>query len=240
MRQIGAICPTPFPVPMEPARFRPVDFLKLAICVPHTGSVRAPFAQCLANMIAHTLSIELNINGKRVTPRIETMFAGEGSLELKRTRLLLAARANGSDLTLMLDSDHTFPPDSFLTLLGRDRPLIGCNYPTRGKEARPTAMMLNRQLVPTTREKAEAKLVEEVVSIGLGFTLLRTALLDRVPAPWFQTEIAPNGDLECGEDVHFCNQARSAGIPVFVDHALSWRIGHLTELPVTLEDLAAR
>ena len=216
-----------------------MDLLKLAICVPHMGTVKALFAQSLAELIAHSLSVDLHINDKPVKLRIETLFSGEGTLDLKRNRLALASRQRGSDLTLWLDSDHTFPPQAFITLLSRDRPLIGCNYPTRDApgKARPTAMMLDREPVETTQGKAEGRLIEEVVTIGFGLVLMQTAILDRIPQPWFSTRVAPDGDLECGEDVHFCNQARAAGIPVFVDHALSWEVGHLTELPLRFRDL---
>src|SRR5688572_26366680 len=115
--------------------------MKVALCVPHPGIVKGRFAQCLADLVAHTLTVPIVYNGEPTRPLVQTLFADEGSIDLKRTRLALAAKKSGADYVLWLDADHTFPPDSLLVLMGHDQPIVGCNYPTRAPRysARPTA-----------------------------------------------------------------------------------------------------
>jgi hypothetical protein len=212
--------------------------MRVVLCVPHTGIVKAGFAQSLGNMMARSAAAPVICDGKESKLLLTTIFADEGSIDLKRTRLALAAQERGADYILWADADHVFPADALLILMAHDLPFVGCNQPVRNGTD-PTARTGGR-LIPTTAEKAESGLVEEVGAIGFGFCLMKSAILAKVPTPWFQTTVAPDGALGCGEDVHFCNQARSVGISVHVDHGLSWRVGHNSERYVTMADVAEK
>lgn len=193
--------------------------MRAAVLVPHHGDVKAKFSASLARLAAATKSAEL-----------EFFYEEDGPLELKRTRLALRGRQWGASHLLWIDTDQTFPPDALDRLLAHDKPIIGCNIPTRHDPVQPTAIDDYGRRTPTTQALAEAEALVEVGAIGLGFCLMKAEIFDRIAAPWFESRISPEGELLCGEDVHFCNMAWRAGIAVWVDHSLSWQVGHVAEV----------
>ncbi|MEA3066148.1 MAG: hypothetical protein QOJ27_2609 [Sphingomonadales bacterium] len=203
--------------------------MKISVLVPHHGPVKALFAQCLANLMAETAQAMVRDHLSLVRPQIRAFFEEDGSIELKRVRLALTARKWGADYVLFADSDHTFPPDALLRLLAHERPVVGCNYVSRNG-ALPAAVDGSNNKLPTTEAKADAGLVEEVAALGLGFCLIHTHVFERLgdQIP-FVTRINAAGEVLCGEDVHFFNLVRAAGVGVFLDHKLSWDIGHIAE-----------
>jgi hypothetical protein len=58
----------------------------------------------------------------------------------------------------------------------------------------------------------------------MGFCLIESAVFRRVGEPWFDFE--RQGRHLVGEDTYFCRKLRDHGISIFVDHGLSWEIGH--------------
>jgi hypothetical protein len=195
------------------------------------------FAESLAALTGYTATLTIDYNG--CPDRAELALFGErdGPLDFKRVNGARRALAWGAEYLLFIDSDHTFPADALIRLMARDRPLIGCNYPTR-RLGRPTAYAFDKAPIPTTKAKADVDEVEAVAGIGLGFCLIKAPVFAAVEQPWFQTRIGEDGEVACGEDAHFCNRVRAAGIPVLVDHALSWRIGHIDERVLSLAEAA--
>lgn len=51
---------------------------------------------------------------------------------------------------------------------------------------------------------------------GMGCSLIRTAVLEKLPKPWFRWVVRPNG-TETGEDVFFCDLCRENGVQVHAD-----------------------
>jgi hypothetical protein len=43
----------------------------------------------------------------------------------------------------------------------------------------------------------------------------------------------PDGIRFVGEDVHFFKSLREAGVKIFLDHKLSWDVGHVSEQILT-------
>lgn len=201
--------------------------MKIAICVPHYGGVNGAFFESVSNMIAATMAPTITYNGAITRPQITVLREEKGGLEFKRTRLALRAQSAGCDYALFCDTDHTFPPHALLRLLKHDKPIVGCNYLTTSDSPRPTAFDRSGAYLVTTEEKAKREVLEEVGAIGFGLCLIQTPIFDRIPRPWFASALTADGMMEVGEDVHFCNQARSAGIQIFVDHGLSWSLGHI-------------
>jgi hypothetical protein len=203
--------------------------MKIAVCVPHYGPLNARFVASLADLISYTAALPVTYNGAVVRPQIGVLFAEDGPLEYKRTHLAKQAIDAGADYLQWIDTDHTFPRDATIRLAKHDRPIVGCNY-LRRDGLRPTALDLAGNDLSTTEATAKAALVQPVSAIGLGFCLMKAGVFSRVQHPWFKSEVSAAGELVLGEDVHFCNQARQAGLMVHVDHGLSWEIGHLTEV----------
>jgi len=199
--------------------------MKIAVCVPHTGSVKAATAQCLGAMLVHTASRNITYNGQKTRPDVQLIFEGAGPLEYKRTQLALEALKRGCDYLLWIDSDQVFPEDALIRLMIHDKPVVGGNYPSRHTGA-PTALDRSGKHV------ARGSGLQEIGALGLGFCLMKTPILSRVAQPWFS--VAMNEHGKClGEDVHFCNQARKAGVRIFVDHDLI--VGHIAESVLTLK-----
>lgn len=203
--------------------------MKIAILVPHYGDVKAAFFESVANMIALSMTANIKCGGAISQPKITVLREEQGGIEFKRTRLALRAQADGYDYALFCDTDHTFPPDALLRLLAHGKAIVGCNYLTRSMIPRPTACDRSGGSLPTTEIKARQGVLEEVGAIGLGLCLVKTAALKQIPQPWFSSTFTSGGDMHVGEDVHFCNQARNAGLQIYVDHALSWAVGHIGE-----------
>ena len=195
--------------------------MKIAVCVPHTGTIRAKCAQSLNEMVAHTLGARINYNGAIVQPKFAFLYAGKGPLEYKRMQLARRALEWGADYHLLIDWDHTFPRDALLRLAGHDLPFVAANYPARHETPLPVAV-----------GSSIGRGVEPVAAVGLGFCLIKSEVFSAAPTPWFQNSFDANGDFLCGEDVHFCNQVRAAGIPIHVDHGLI--VGHIAETVLTL------
>lgn len=201
--------------------------MKIAVVMAHTGTVKAATTRCLGAMMFRTGAARITAaDGRPLRPQVELIFAGSGPLEWKRTQLALRALEWESDYLLWVDSDQTFPTDGLLRLMMHDRPIVAANYQSRNG-GEPTAMDLGGRSVPRRSG------LEEVAAIGFGFCLMKTPILHQVPKPWFATEIGPGGEIVRSEDVHFCMQARSAGIPVFIDHDVA--VGHIAERILTLD-----
>lgn len=199
--------------------------MRICTAIPHAGSIKPRTVECLSQLLIATAQAKITYNHKPAVPEILPLFEDAGPLELKRTRLALRALQHGSDYLLWIDSDQTFPPDALVRLMAHDKPIVGTNIASR-HTGKPTALSFENKNVPRKRG------LEEVAAVGLGFCLMKTPLFHQVPHQWFASTIGPDGAYRRGEDVHFCNQARAAGFPIFVDHDLT--IGHLTEQELTL------
>ena len=107
-------------------------------------------------------------------------------------------------------------------------------------------------LLYTTRELAERGLVEPVAHLGFGVLLLDMRIFDALQhraeeqaareglppddanfLPLFTFEPTANKVGMIGEDVYFFRKLAECGIRPFVDHRLSWEVGHLFEVVLT-------
>jgi hypothetical protein len=195
--------------------------LKVALCIPVHGMTAAKFTYSLARLVAHSTRSGLTV---------ETFMVS--SAMLPHSRNLLAAKAIkwGAKYILWLDADHTFPPNGLARLIDHGKAVVGCNYARRLAPGGPTAS------IPTRQEDVEARRVSPVDHLGLGFCLVDTAAIEQIEGPLFKFEDGPDGE-PIFEDVYFCRRLREHGIEIFVDHALSWEIGHIGEEVKTLADL---
>jgi hypothetical protein len=223
--------------------------LKIALCIPAYGMTHAKFTQSLATMIAHTLTADLtDENGDRIPIQMETFMVSSSMLTESRHRLLAEALAWDADYMLCLDADHVFPHDAFCRLWSHNLPIVGVNYARRCSPTAPTAAYddgsEDLKLLYTTKEKAEAGIVEACSHLGFGLLLVNMRVFDVLQAhaedhwegnflPLFKFEPTENKVGMIGEDVFFFRKLAEAGITPFCDHALSWNVGHLHEVILT-------
>jgi len=166
---------------------------------------------------------------------LEYLTASLANLPFVREMLVAEARKRDAVFILWIDADQTFPEDSLERLLAADRPVIGCNIPSRFPPHAPSAACAalgKVKRVQTTAELAARGEIERVDSIGLGFCLMKTSVLDAIEGALFQFAQGKDGHL-IGEDVWLFQRLREHGVEVFVDHALSWQIGHIREQALT-------
>jgi len=210
--------------------------MKIAICIPHYGDVKARFLESLANAVAHTMAARINYRRVITQPMIWTSAIGSPSIDTNRNVLVQQALKWGADYILFCDSDMTFPGDALLKLLAADQPVVGCNYARRSGKGATAARDSSSGLCPIEAGSG----LERVDYLGLGLCLINSQIFDSLKHPWFRTTIGENGKVEEGEDGFFFAALRRAGVPVFVHHDLSEEVGHLAERELRLSDLEGR
>lgn len=218
--------------------------MKLAILIPCYGDTKAKFTNCLAALISHSLTANLqDESGEKIPLQIETFMVSGSMLVESRHNLIYEAMKWGADYALCLDADHTFPHDTFCRLWSHNLPIVGCNYPRRFTPTSPTAADKDG-LLYTTEAKANEGVVEQCEHLGFGVLLINMAVFDVLQAhadehwegnymPLFEMAASKTKTGTVGEDVFFFRKLAEAGVKPFVDHALSWHVGHLHEVILT-------
>ncbi len=216
--------------------------MKIAICTPHYADVHALFAKSLAKMMVRTVQAPIMFNGEVTVPQLELFFKSSSTLSTLRNELVKEAEDWGANYLLWADADHTFPDEALLRLLGLNLRVVGVNYPRRTFPTWPTATTLKNEILWTTEEMARNQEITEVGHMGLGFCLMDMTVLNDLRSvsesiwPLFAHETRPGKTQAVGEDIYFFNKLRAARIPIHLDHALSWSIGHVHPKLLTNED----
>jgi len=136
-----------------------------------------------------------------------------------RQSAVFTALAVGASHILFIDSDMRFPEATLECLLSRDKAIVGANYVMRTMPSLWTANTENACVSSVGKTG-----LERVDVLGFGVVLIRTEVFRALERPWFETPY--NGQIHVGEDVYFCQQAKAAGLPVWVDHDLSQQVRH--------------
>jgi hypothetical protein len=189
--------------------------MRLAIGGPTRDSGPVSFAVDLAQLYAHTRE-----RGPWAT--VTVGFLTSTYIHMGRRYFLEACLAQGATHVLWLDTDMSFPPETATRLALHDQPFVACNYVTRDGTQRFTA----RRGGQPVETRAGSTGLEPVDGVGLGVALMRTAVLARLPKPWFRHGLTQQGN-DIGEDLMFCGALRAAGHTIYVDHDLSKEIGHV-------------
>lgn len=217
--------------------------LKVAVAIPCYGNPESVFMQSLCAMMSHFYEANLtDADGNAYDKQMEVFIVSSSILTESRHRLAAEALNWGADYLLWCDADHVFPPDAFARLWMRNVDIVGCNYPRRCSPTAPTAAKVVGEtdaanLVYTTIEKATANDLEEVDHLGFGLCLMKMRVFDALQEqaekdgkksfmPLFIMQ--PNDDHTAviGEDVYFFRKCREAGLTVWLDHGVSWEVGH--------------
>lgn len=228
--------------------------MKIAIAVPVYDNVESMFFQSITSAISYFYETGLQDGDGNDIPKQLEVFVCSGIIQEARHRLFFEALKWDADFILWCDSDHIFPPDAINRLLSHGKQIVGTNYARRvqpGQPTAPTAARENRHehdqmLCYTTKEKADAGLLEKVDHMGLGLTLMHMSVVERLseqateegkesfmPLFHWEDKEPGRGKGSVGEDVYFFDKCRKAGLEVWCDHALSWEVGHITKTVLT-------
>lgn len=230
-----------------------MPLIKLAICIPCYGDPELMFLKSLTDAVCYFYESRLtNENGEEYEKEVKTFITSSSMLAESRHRLCAEALSWGATHMLCLDADHAFARETICRLWARNVEVVGCNYARRGSPTAPTAAKIvtskededHKNLVYTTEAKAAENLMEEVSHLGLGVCLIRMTLFDRLQEhaesqgkrsmmPLFMFEPRADGQGVYGEDVYFFRKVREAGVKVWLDHGLSWDVGHVNKTILT-------
>lgn len=186
--------------------------MKLAICIPSRDNVPIGFAMSLANLTASLTQSGIDYDLKIML----------GSV-IPDLRMNLAYDSLGSDYILWLDSDMHFPSYTFEKLKSHNKDIVAASYSTRYKPQRSVAFM-DQYDVDSRLEQQHG--LHEVFAVGMGCMLIRTAILKKIPDPWFKFEWNTDTKNYSGEDIFFCKTAIEHGYQIFVDADLSNELAH--------------
>jgi hypothetical protein len=128
-----------------------------------------------------------------------------------RTILINRAREHNFTHILFVDEDVSFPSDSLTRLVAHNKDIIGADYNFRELPLRSMA----------TADKKEKDKPFKCKSLPTGFMLIKLAVFDKVPTPWFLFEWNDGGKMVFSEDVYFCRKAIEVGFGVWCDPTIN-------------------
>jgi len=133
-----------------------------------------------------------------------------------------------------VDDDQAVPPQTLVRLLAREVPVVGALYLTRRYPFGPvmTDAPHEQGVRPFYRLTPERRGLMAVEAVGTGGMLIRRAVWEAIPPPWFtlgQPEDGPPDGF--AEDLSFCRRVRAAGIEIYCD--LDDPLGHRLQAVVT-------
>jgi hypothetical protein len=157
-------------------------------------------------------------------------------LPKQRLEILKAAKACEATHLLFVDSDQTFPPDLLHRMVARGKDIVACNIATKQIPANTTARKKSAdpqgEAVYTDEDSVG---LERVWRVGTGVMLLSAKAYNQIPHGAFAMTYKPEVDAYQGEDWNMCEALEKAGVPIYVDHDLSKRIGHVGTFKYTHE-----
>lgn len=191
------------------------------------GDVRCEFMQSVVGIITASESEEHGTKLDELIVKVHGPY-----LDVGRNMVVERFLKSDSEVLLFVDSDMEPTADQIHEIVAKvsaEQPIIGGLYvnlfPNHG--VRPVALNWQAltddqpiQMVPIPMPTGGEGLLE-VDCVGTGFMAIHRSLLDQMtevfdaPSPWF-AEVALGGS-QMGEDVTFCQRARSLGHPVYVD-----------------------
>jgi hypothetical protein len=148
----------------------------------------------------------------------------------------------GCDYILFLDTDMRFPQDLIARMLAHDKPVLAANCAKRRRPISPTAKR-ERADDPSKLEGVwpdkDVLGLEQIAVVGTAVMMIRSDVLLEMPYPWFDTPYIEADNRWVGEDVYFCAKLRQNNTPLYIDHKLSWEIGHMGQYTFEMKDVLA-
>jgi hypothetical protein len=147
------------------------------------------------------------------------------------------------DYVIFLDSDMRFPPSLIHDLVHHDLPVVAANCAKRRRPISATARKENPadpsklDAVWPDHDKKEG--LEKIAVVGTAVMCIKTEVFFQIEFPWFHTPWHVEDQKFVGEDLYFCAQLKSAGVPLYIDHAVSWHVGHIGQYTYRMEDVLA-
>lgn len=145
----------------------------------------------------------------------DSMEVGEA-----RNECVERAREAGAEHILFIDYDVMPPPNALVRLLSHKLPIVGGVYHSKSVPSYPLLWVKGW---PGAFEDYEAGDLVSVHGMGMGCTLIRMDVFDKMEKPYFKTipgYVNENPSVvlpHMTEDTYFCDKARKAGFDVVAD-----------------------
>lgn len=143
-------------------------------------------------------------------------------------KLVAEAQQGGMTHLMFVDADMIFPSSGFIRLLDHDKDIVGANYNQRGN---PTAGNPHTSTIKIANSEGKLIATNEIPpqlfkcwSLGLGFTLVKMSVFDKLEKPYFRDFESPEGEHHT-EDVEFFTKCQAAGFEVWCNPTIS--MGHI-------------
>lgn len=204
--------------------------LHIGICVPSGLTWMARFGHCLSLMTTFFMTTPLG----GYKSRKYTLYTLQCSMLCQsRENLVKRALQDGVDYILFLDSDMEFPPETLHRLLLMKKDFICAGYSTRSEPALPVAVGLDGKKIDSKGKTG----IEKIQHAGFGVCLIKATAFKKLRPPLFMMDWIPQLGSYCGEDVYFAMKMAEIGIPLYIDHDLSQRVGHIGGKIYTFNDI---
>ena len=144
-----------------------------------------------------------------------------------RSECLRYAKEIEATHIIWVDSDMSFPNDSFYRLIFHNLDFVAVNYSTKGSPYRFTAANWNdeKNLFTTVGTDESSTGLEKVDGVGFGLCLTATHLFDKLEEPYFKYVFDEKSKQHIGEDYQFCLDVKPY-TDIYIDHDLSKQVGH--------------
>ena len=181
---------------------------KVMVGVPNGGTVKE-------KMYLTSLSMLMNADCELVLMGYNGAYPFHGRWNIGQRALQLACSH-----ILYLDNDMALDVTALGKLLAHNVDLVGAAYNYRALPIRTTVKMKDAAGKIYVPESLPNELFQ-CAAVGLGCTLVTTAAMRKIPQPWFGVSWREDGSMKWSDDVWFCHQAASVGIPTWCDPTLT-------------------
>ena len=197
---------------------------KVMVAIPSGEQWYARFAMCLMQTILDALTYPTPGFGK-----VETTIKNVRGSTLWRQRSDLVQAGLDANCThlIFIDTDQTFPSSTIRRLLFHKKPVVASNVCIKQIPTMPTARKFFEGRLEPVFTTVESEGLEKVARIGTGIMMIDLSIMEKIPQPWFKVSWGADNADQYGEDWWFCMQLEKQGITIYIDHDLSWEVGHI-------------
>lgn len=133
------------------------------------------------------------------------------------------ALAAGSSHVFFLDSDMVVKGDVIQKLAKHNKSVVGAMYNERRFPLTSTVKIKkDGEFVDYTTDQLP-KTLFQCYAVATGCMLIDLQVFEKIEKPWFFFSSFPDGKMDYGEDVWFCDRVQKAGFSVWCDPTIEIR-----------------
>jgi hypothetical protein len=208
--------------------------VRLFIALPSHGNMHPQFVMSLVGLVdrLNTKPISTDV----ILKRLKVHNTRGSILPQVREKLLKLALEEDFTHLLFIDSDMDFPADLLHRWLVLNLPVVAANCVTKAIPTWPTARFkhpahknskVSGVAVVTTVDVAKRGLITPVWRVGTGVMLMDLGVIKNIKPPRFPIIWCEETQDYIGEDWTFVEKLQEHNIQIFVDHMMSYAIGHV-------------